>query len=167
MTDTISVRSAKGKFQGTVEQAAAWLAEMQPAFPSIDTEDGNAEIEVDGTPGASIYRRAIEAALAGVSIAELDAIEAEGEADGGEAAAEAVREQDSLAREEEREADGAAEVAGWSADGWDTPAINAGAHAMAKSMEGHQGNEAARKAYYAAYERGARAAQQALSAEKA
>lgn len=98
----VSISSAKGKFQGTVEQAAAWLAEMQPAHPSIDTDDGNAEIVVDGTPGASMYRRAIEAALAGVSIAELDAIEAE---------------------------------------------------------------EGARRAYYAAYDRGARAAQKALSAE--
>lgn len=68
-------------------------------------------------------------------------------------------------RAEGREQDGAAEVAKYDPSGWDTAAINAGAHALAESLRDLRDDEGARKVYYTAYDRGARAAQKALSAE--
>lgn len=79
------------------------------------------------------------------------AVEAEGEADGADAVAESVREV------------GAAEVAGYEPGGWVDAARNAGAHTFADALRDLRGDEGARNAYYAAYDRGARAAQAALA----
>jgi hypothetical protein len=70
----ITIGSAKGRFTGTIEQAADWLERMQPSFPGIEFPDGSSEeIEVTGTPGAAGWRKGIEAALARAESGELAA----------------------------------------------------------------------------------------------
>ncbi len=59
----IQLITTKGRFQGSAAECGAWLAEMQPSSVRAERGEVSAEVEVQGTPGARTYERAIEAAL--------------------------------------------------------------------------------------------------------
>ena len=56
--------TTKGRYTGTAAECAAWLAEMQPSSVTAERSEVSVEVEVEGTPGARVYERAIEAAFA-------------------------------------------------------------------------------------------------------
>ncbi len=64
-TSPLSLTTTHGRFSGTLDECAAWLAEHQPSSSRVDCGEISEEIEVSGTPGAAGWRKGIFAAIVG------------------------------------------------------------------------------------------------------
>lgn len=64
-TAPLSLTTTHGRFSGSLDECAAWLAEHQPSSSRVDCGEISEEIEVGGTPAAAGWRKGILTAIVG------------------------------------------------------------------------------------------------------